>query len=443
MVGPTWPSSAWPERSGSCARPPDGPGGGRDRGPAHLGQAVRPGSGLTVARCLSLFDAMVASRLLDLHGPSAARARDRLLHDRLGRSRVATLAWRPLPGRPIPRCCTIAPAHSSWPAPCRPAARSTTGSGPCCSACSRAPRTRPRGGRHKVFGDATLRDHPADVDDRLATPTRARRRARDRPCDQLGVPMPWPEDALTSAASATRPSTIPRRPEPSTRPATPPLRVCRCRCCSSARTTASASRYAVPPGWVAAAQSPGRRYHFAADGCDLADVYDTAQAAARYVRTALAPRYCTCARSASAHAGTDVESAYRSPAEIAADADRDPLLGTARLLVESGAGARRRARPVRGDHGQGADDRRRVAGSPRSRPRPRSWRRSRRAARPRWPPTWPPGRGSQKTAAAPHVRRAAARGGRPADARAGDQPHAGRRAGRAARHDRVRRGRRP
>jgi 2-oxoisovalerate dehydrogenase E1 component len=36
------------------------------------------------------------------------------------------------------------------------------------------------------------------------------------------------------------------------------------------------------------------------------------------------------------HAGTDVESAYRTPAEIAADTTRDPLLGTARLLVEAG-----------------------------------------------------------------------------------------------------------
>src|SRR6202008_5053010 len=38
------------------------------------------------------------------------------------------------------------------------------------------------------------------------------------------------------------------------------------------------------------------------------------------------------------HAGSDVESAYRTPAEIAADHRHDPLLGTARLLV--GAGVR-------------------------------------------------------------------------------------------------------
>ncbi len=36
------------------------------------------------------------------------------------------------------------------------------------------------------------------------------------------------------------------------------------------------------------------------------------------------------------HAGTDLESAYRRPAEIAADLARDPLLATARLLVGSG-----------------------------------------------------------------------------------------------------------
>ena len=37
------------------------------------------------------------------------------------------------------------------------------------------------------------------------------------------------------------------------------------------------------------------------------------------------------------HAGSDVETAYRDPAELAADLDRDPLVATARLLIESGA----------------------------------------------------------------------------------------------------------
>jgi 2-oxoisovalerate dehydrogenase E1 component len=37
-----------------------------------------------------------------------------------------------------------------------------------------------------------------------------------------------------------------------------------------------------------------------------------------------------------AHAGTDVEAAYRTPAEIRDDYARDPILGTARLLAEAG-----------------------------------------------------------------------------------------------------------
>ncbi|MFD6454412.1 transketolase C-terminal domain-containing protein, partial [Nocardia sp. NPDC060220] len=37
------------------------------------------------------------------------------------------------------------------------------------------------------------------------------------------------------------------------------------------------------------------------------------------------------------HAGSDVEAAYRGPADIAADLARDPLLGTARYLIAAGA----------------------------------------------------------------------------------------------------------
>ena len=56
------------------------------------------------------------------------------------------------------------------------------------------------------------------------------------------------------------------------------------------------------------------------------------------------------------HAGADAEVAYRSPAEIAADLDRDPLVRTAALLVEAGA-----AQPGRG---AGPLRRGRLAGAP-------------------------------------------------------------------------------
>ena len=94
-----------------------------------------------------------------------------------------------------------------------------------------------------------------------------------------------------------------------------------------------------PPGWVEAAMSgrPQLRY-FSADGADLAEVYDTAQEAAKFVRERRLPAFLHVSTvRLGGHAGTDVESAYRSPAEITGDSQRDPLLGTARLLVEAGA----------------------------------------------------------------------------------------------------------
>ncbi len=94
-----------------------------------------------------------------------------------------------------------------------------------------------------------------------------------------------------------------------------------------------------PPGWVAAAlgSRPGLRYTYV-DGVNLAAVYDAAVEAACYVRESRAPAILHIATiRIGGHAGSDAESGYRSPAEIAADLRRDPLLGTATLLVNAGA----------------------------------------------------------------------------------------------------------
>ncbi|NRQ39431.1 MFS transporter [Nonomuraea sp. NN258] len=92
-----------------------------------------------------------------------------------------------------------------------------------------------------------------------------------------------------------------------------------------------------PKGWVAAAaRRPGIEY-FAADGCDLADAYDTATAAVRHVRERRSPAFLHLDMvRLMGHAGSDVESAYRTQREIRADYARDPLLRTAAMLVEAG-----------------------------------------------------------------------------------------------------------
>jgi 2-oxoisovalerate dehydrogenase E1 component len=93
-----------------------------------------------------------------------------------------------------------------------------------------------------------------------------------------------------------------------------------------------------PPGWVADAlrSRPGIRYA-AADGCDLATAYDAAVEAVSYVREQRRPAvlHLTMVR-LMGHAGSDAEIAYRSSEEIARDLDRDPLIGSAKLLVEAG-----------------------------------------------------------------------------------------------------------
>ncbi|MEO9239066.1 MAG: transketolase C-terminal domain-containing protein, partial [Jatrophihabitantaceae bacterium] len=93
-----------------------------------------------------------------------------------------------------------------------------------------------------------------------------------------------------------------------------------------------------PAGWIGQRFSAisGLRY-LAVDGCGLADAYDAARQAVDYVRASRKPallhlktvRYL-------GHAGSDAEVAYRSPAEIAGDYARDPLVATARLLAAAG-----------------------------------------------------------------------------------------------------------
>ena len=94
-----------------------------------------------------------------------------------------------------------------------------------------------------------------------------------------------------------------------------------------------------PPGWIARAfgERPGLAY-FHADGCDLVAAHETARAAVAHVREKRRPAFLHLSVvRLMAHAGSDLEESYRSPAAIRATEARDPLLATARLLVENGA----------------------------------------------------------------------------------------------------------
>ncbi len=93
-----------------------------------------------------------------------------------------------------------------------------------------------------------------------------------------------------------------------------------------------------PDGWVQAAYGhrPGLRY-FRADGLNMDKGYDVVQDAVAYVRSARRPAFLHLdVVRLLGHAGSDVEQLYHSVQQIEEAEMRDPLLSTARMLIEEG-----------------------------------------------------------------------------------------------------------
>ncbi len=93
-----------------------------------------------------------------------------------------------------------------------------------------------------------------------------------------------------------------------------------------------------PRTWIEHAYGarPGLRY-FDADGADIVDALTVAREAADYVRAHRKPAFLRLRTvRLLGHAGSDVEAAYRRPAELAADLRRDPVTRTGELLVTAG-----------------------------------------------------------------------------------------------------------
>lgn len=195
------------------------------------------------------------------------------------------------------------------------------------------------GGRHKVFGHHELAVIPqtstiASQVPRALGVALAIARAR-----RLGIPSPWPTDALAvcsfgdaSANHSTAQGAINAAAYAAHAGlAVPLLLVC--------EDNGLGISVPTPTGWIAAAFSgrQGLRY-VAVDGSDPIAVHATVSEVAAEIRRTRRPvllhvatvRYL-------GHAGTDVESGYRSAAAVRRDRDRDPILGTARALMETGA----------------------------------------------------------------------------------------------------------
>ncbi|MFI5696706.1 thiamine pyrophosphate-dependent enzyme [Kribbella sp. NPDC051586] len=194
------------------------------------------------------------------------------------------------------------------------------------------------GGRHKVFGRHELSIIPQTSTIASHLPRAMGVAFSLNRSAKLGVPSPWPADAIVvtsfgdaSANHSTATGAINAALHASYQGLPMPLLLV----CEDNGIGISVR---TPDGWIRQAygQRPGLRY-FDADGTDLDAALSMATEAATFVRRNRRPAFLRLRTvRLLGHAGSDVETAYRSPAELAADEERDPLLGTARYLLGSG-----------------------------------------------------------------------------------------------------------
>ncbi|NNE42033.1 MAG: MFS transporter [Marinicaulis sp.] len=97
-----------------------------------------------------------------------------------------------------------------------------------------------------------------------------------------------------------------------------------------------------PDGWITAnyGARPGLKY-FSGDGRDVVDAYRASVEAENFIRGRRAPAFLHIRTvRLMGHAGSDVEQSYRDRREIEIEADQDPLLHSARRLIDAGAASR-------------------------------------------------------------------------------------------------------
>ncbi len=306
------------------------------RGSRQPSGMVRDNSSLSAARCLELFDAQLASRHLDLAArllqaegagfytigssghegnaglAAALRLTDpALLHYRSGAFYLVRAGQASPPRDGVNDVLLGLVAAAAEPI---------------------------SGGRHKVFGHPQLNVIPQTSTIASHLPRAVGVAFALARAAKLGMTTRWPDDAIVvcsfgdaSANHCTATGAVNTAAYCSYQGLPLPLLLV----CEDNGLGISVR---TPPGWIEATQSgrPCVKY-FHADGADLAAVYDTAVRAAAWVRERREPAFLHLQMVRfGGHAGSDVESSYRVASEIAADLGRDPLLGTAQLLVGGG-----------------------------------------------------------------------------------------------------------
>ena len=194
------------------------------------------------------------------------------------------------------------------------------------------------GGRHKVFGRADLNIIPQTSTIASHLPRAVGVAFSIERAKKLRVACPWPDDALTVCSfgdASVNHSTAVGAINTAMHAVYQGLPMPLLFVCEDNGIGISVK---TPPGWVARTYGDrdGLEY-FAADGSDIAQTFATTTAAASWVRTHRKPAFLHLRTvRLMGHAGSDYEPAYRRPDEITADFERDPVVCTARRLIEQG-----------------------------------------------------------------------------------------------------------
>lgn len=195
------------------------------------------------------------------------------------------------------------------------------------------------GGRHKVLGSKKLNVPPQTSTIASQLPKAVGAAYSLTLARRLGVPGAWPADSVVAcsfgdasfnhstaqgamnAASWTAYQSVPL----------PLLLVC--------EDNGWGVSVPTPSGWIenAVKRFPAFQY-FGCDGLDLLDTLRVARLAERSARLARKPTFLhmRCVR-LMGHAGADAQEGYLSAAQIEAQEQQDPLLYSARLVIEHGA----------------------------------------------------------------------------------------------------------
>ena len=194
------------------------------------------------------------------------------------------------------------------------------------------------GGRHKVFGSAPLWIPPQTSTIGSHLPKAVGMAFSLARASRLGHELPVPRDAIVvcsfgdaSANHSTTTGAINAACWASHQGAPVPLLlVCEDNGLGISTRT--------PKDWIQSSYGHRSELRYVpADGLDLIDAYEAACEAADYVRMTRKPAllHMKTVRLLG-HAGSDIETLYRDVEDIEATEARDPLLASARLLVEAG-----------------------------------------------------------------------------------------------------------